>query len=472
MARVNETERLRDLDLSFLEKYNLQGPRYTSYPTAPEWNESVGPEEFAAHLDRVRSDWAGRPLSIYLHIPFCKIHCTFCACNVIISPKGREVSDPYLVQMEREIELHALHNDPERPVDQFHWGGGTPTYLDCDQIRQVHTMISSRFNLAPDAEQSIEIHVSWTTDDHIRTLAQLGFNRISMGVQDFNEKTQRAINRFQTYERTREITELCRSLGFLGINYDLVYGLPYQTEETFGDSVDKVLKLRPDRIALYNFAYLPELMAHQRAIDASALPDGETKFRIFLAAHDRFRAAGYRYIGMDHFALPEDELSVALDQGTLHRNFMGFTTRAGTDLISMGVSSISSVTNMFAQNTKKLTRYTEALETKRFPTERGFMLSRDDELRRRVINDLMCRGRIDKTAIGDSFDIDFNDYFSEEIDRLLPMISDELMVDNAAEMEMTFLGRLFARNIAMVFDAYLGKGKAKEGKRPLFSRTL
>ncbi|MBI1783561.1 oxygen-independent coproporphyrinogen III oxidase, partial [Candidatus Sumerlaeota bacterium] len=326
MAHINSTGLMRDLDREFLKRYDLAGPRYTSYPTAPEWNESVGHAEFAAHLDRVKSDWRGRPLSIYLHIPFCEKHCTFCACNVIISTKMREVSDPYLAYLDREAELFARHNDPARPVIQFHWGGGTPTYLDSEQIRRTHAMITSRFNLAPGAEQSIEIHPPITTDEQLETLASLGFNRLSMGVQDFNERTQEAINRPQTYERTKAITDIARGLGFVGINYDLVYGLPFQSEKTFGETLDKVLVARPDRLALYNFAYLPERLAHQRTLDPATLPDAETKLRIFLGAHDRFREAGYRYIGMDHFALPEDELARAFGDGSLHRNFMGFTT--------------------------------------------------------------------------------------------------------------------------------------------------
>lgn len=471
MANVNETERLADLDPAFLDRFNLMGPRYTSYPTAPMWNESVGPEEFADHLDSVKADWRGRPLSIYLHLPFCEEHCTFCACNVIISPKGREVSEPYIQKLEGEIELHAAHNDPQRPVIQFHWGGGTPTYLDPEQLTRVHGMVASRFNLVAGAEQSIEIHPPVTTDEQLRTLAGLGFNRLSMGVQDFNEKTQVAINRLQTYERTREITELSRDLGFKGINFDLVYGLPYQSVETFAETVDKVIEIRPDRIALYNFAYLPQMLPHQRVLDPDSMPSGETKFQIFLHAYDRFREAGYRYIGMDHFALPEDELSTALDAGSLRRNFMGYTTCEGSDMIAMGVSSISSVTNVFAQNVKKLTQYRDMIEEGRIPIERGYVLNKDDELRRRVISDLMCRTRVDKKEIGAEFGIDFDEYFSEENDRLAPMMADDLLAATPEAIEITFLGRLFVRNIAMAFDAYL-KEKTAKGKPQVYSKTL
>jgi oxygen-independent coproporphyrinogen III oxidase len=419
----------------------------------------------------VRRDWRGRPLSIYLHIPFCEEHCTFCACNVIISPKGREVSEPYLAKLEREIELHAALNDPDRPVVQFHWGGGTPTYLDVEQLERTHDAVASRFNFGADCEKSIEIHVSVTSDEQLRTLARLGFNRISMGVQDFNERTQAAINRHQSYGRTREITELSRDLGFRGINYDLVYGLPFQTEATFAETLDRVFELRPDRLALYNFAFLPERLAHQRVIDPATLPDPETKFRIFLEAYDRFREEGYEYIGMDHFALPDDELARAFNDGTLHRNFMGYTTRAGTDLLGMGVSSISSVDNLYAQNVKKLTRYSAALAENRLPTERGFVLNGDDLIRRHVIQDLMCRRALRKR--------DYRDRLRHRLRRLLrrrtpllePMIADELLADTPDALELTFLGRLLNRNIAMVFDAYF-QAKQREGRKQLFSRTL
>jgi len=471
MAHINATHRLRDLDREFLKRYDIAGPRYTSYPTAPVWNESVGHNEFVKHLDATAADWGGRALSIYLHIPFCQEHCTFCACNVIISPKGREVSEPYLDHLIREIKILAEHNDPKRPVIQFHWGGGTPTYLDCDQIERLHDAVASRFNFSPDCEKSIEVHPPITTDAQIRLLAKLGFNRLSMGVQDFNEKTQRAINRIQTVERTREITELARSLGFRGINYDLVYGLPYQTRDTFNETLDRVFELRPDRLALYNFAFLPERLAHQRMIETATLPDAEAKFRIFLDAHDRFMDAGYRYIGMDHFALPDDELSIAFDEGTLHRNFMGFTTRAGTDMISAGVSSISSVNHMFAQNVKKLTTYSEEISAGRLPVERGCLLSEDDIIRQRVIGDLMCRDRVDKRAIEREMEIVFDDYFRDELPELAPMIADELLSVTDDALEITFSGRLFVRNIAMVFDAYLKEQRAAS-KRPLFSRTL
>ncbi len=462
---------MRDLDGAFLKRYDLAGPRYTSYPTAPEWNDSVTPQSFMRHLERTKSDWKGRPLSIYLHLPFCVEHCTFCACNVIISSKGREVSEPYLADLEREIQLHAERNDPARPVVQFHWGGGTPTYLDVEQIRRTHAMVASRFKLAEGAEQSIEIHPPVTTDDQLRALAELGFNRLSMGVQDFNAKTQAAINRPQTYERTKAITDLARSLGFVGINYDLVYGLPFQTVETFKATLDKVIEAKPDRLALYNFAFLPERLAHQRTLDPASLPDAEAKLKIFRTAHDRFVEAGYRYIGMDHFALPEDELARSFEDGTLHRNFMGFTTRSGTDLLGMGVSAISSVAGVFAQDVKKLTQYSEMIGRGELPIERGIVLSEDDAIRQRVIGHLMCRDRIEKREIENEFGIEFDCYFADDLEQLTPMVADGLLSVTDASLELTPTGRFFVRNIAMAFDAYLQKQRERS-KRTLFSRTV
>ena len=471
MALINDTRRLRDLDPQFLARYNLIGPRYTSYPTAPEWSEAIGPEETRRHWAALREEGAGKPLSIYLHVPFCLERCAFCACNVIVSPHPERVSESYLELLEREVELYAGLIGRERPVVQFHWGGGTPTYLKSDEIRRAHDLVARRFPMAEGVEKSIEVHVTWTSDEQLRTLAELGFNRLSLGVQDFSEATQRAIRRRQTYEQTRHIIELARELGFTGINFDLIYGLPHQTPATFGDTIERVLGLRPDRLAIYNFAFLPGRMHHQRVIDPAALPKGEEKFKILLEAHDHLVGKGYRYIGMDHFALPEDELARAFDEGTMQRNFMGFTTRAGADLLGLGASSIGSVTNLYAQNVKKLTDYRALLEAGRLPVERGMRLSADDLLRRDVIAGLMCRDRVDKREIEARHGVNFDQYFASELERLQPMIADELLEAHGDALALTFLGRLFVRNIAMVFDAYLNR--PKQGKEQVvYSRTL
>jgi oxygen-independent coproporphyrinogen-3 oxidase len=463
-----EIPRLHDLAPEFLQRYNLVGPRYTSYPTAPEWTDAVDADALERHLAATRDASPARPLSLYLHLPFCITHCTFCACNVIISSKMEAVSDPYLDRMEREVGLYADRIDTARPAVQLHWGGGTPTYLNPVQLRRAHAMVADRFRLVGDAEQSIEIHVNWTSDEKLRTLAELGFNRLSMGVQDFDDKTQAAINRFQTFERTREIVGLARELGFKGINFDLVYGLPHQTVASFGRTIDRVLELRPDRLAVYNFAYLPGRLAHQRGLDPETLPAAEEKLTIFLDAHDRFLAAGYRYIGMDHFALPDDELALAYDEGTMQRNFMGFTTRAGADMLAFGVSSIGFIDGLFVQNVKKLTAYEAALGEERFPVARGKRLTPDDALRRDVIGRLMCRDHVDKRAIEREHGIAFDEYFADELDRLRPMIDDGLLSVSEDALDVTFLGRLLVRNIAMVFDAYL----KDPAKKRTFSKTL
>lgn len=470
MAHINETHRLRDLDRAFLARYDLQGPRYTSYPTAPEWSDDFGEADWNAHLASLGRGAGADPLSIYLHLPFCRTHCTFCACNVIVSTKGEIVSEPYLDSLKREMDLYAAAVDTSRPVWQLHWGGGTPTYLTPGQLRGIHNALTERFSFAPDAEQSLEIHVNWTSDEHLEVLAELGFNRISMGVQDFNEKTQAAIARYQTYERTCELIELARKIGYDGINCDLVYGLPYQTRESFSQTLDKIIDLRPSRLALYNFAFLPTRLAHQRGIDPETLPEGEEKLQIFLEAHDRFAQAGYRYIGMDHFALPEDELAIAYDENTMQRNFMGFTTRAGGDLLGMGVSSISITEHGFAQNVKKLTQYSKAIDEGKMPIERGMLLSDDDRLRRDVIGSIMCQNLICKRDFEVKYGIKFDEYFANELKRLEPMAEDDLLKIGEDQLELSFLGRLFARNIAMIFDAYLGR--AREGKQPQFSKTL
>ena len=469
MALIDDTRLLRELDRRFLERYDLAGPRYTSYPTAPEWTADIDADALRDHLDSVRTESAGKPLSIYLHFPFCIEHCKFCACNVIATPKMEEVSDPYIERLEREAGLFAERIDPDRPVVQFHWGGGTPTYLNSDQLRRAHAAIASRFHLAPDAEQSIEVHVTWTRDEQLRTLAELGFNRLSMGVQDFNERTMEAIGRRQTEEQTRRVVDLARDLGFRGINVDLIYGLPYQSVQTFGDSIDRVIAIRPDRLAVYNFAFLPGRMAHQRGIDPESLPKGEEKFLILLEAHDRLTAAGYRHIGMDHFALPDDELNRARDEGTMQRNFMGFTTRAGADLVAMGVTAISTVAGLYAQNFRRLNDWGRAIDAGRFATTRGIRLSADDLLRRDLIGALMCGDRVEKQVIERAHGIDFDAYFAPELERLAPMVRDGLLAIDPDALELSFLGRMFVRNIAMVFDAYLNDPQKKKVQ---YSRTL
>jgi len=465
-------ETLRALSPAFLEKYNKSGPRYTSYPTAPEWSERVSSEDFRRHIRTKGTGKTDASLSLYFHIPFCEHRCRFCACNTIITEK-REVIPPYLSALDREMGIIASEMETSgqqtRPVTQIHFGGGTPTYLSPQQFVELMSQVRHYFHVVPDAEISIEVDPCVTTDEHIHTLAELGFNRISFGVQDFNPDIQELIERVQSVELTKHFTELSRKTGYHSVNFDLVYGLPLQRVETFGQTLDEVLRLRPDRIALYNFAYLPGKLAHQRYLNPGILPNGQEKFRIFVAAYERFTREGYEYIGMDHFAVPEDPLSEARRNGTIQRNFMGYTTQAGTDLYAFGVSSISATESLYVQNTRKLNAYQKSvLQDGQLPIERGVFLSEDDRIRKEVIYSLMCYGRVIKEEISKEFGISFDDYFSQEIPQLPAFERDGLLSLSSDIIQITLLGHIFVRNIAMVFDKYLRVPR----KQPTFSRTL
>ncbi len=458
---------------TLLQKYNVAGPRYTSYPTAPMWTEAYGP---AAHAETLRhtNQPAGsnhHPLSLYVHLPFCEARCLFCGCNVVIT-RQREQAEKYLDYLFREIAMQAALLDTTRPVVQFHWGGGTPTYLSEDQMRRLFEYQLRYFTLAPEAEVAIEVDPRHTTDGQIRLLKELGFNRISLGVQDFNPTVQEAVHRIQPFEMTAHTTALCRELGFEGLNFDLIYGLPHQTEESFTRTVAQVIELSPDRIALYSYAHVPWISPHQTAIDEATLPETAVKFRILQTALERLTAAGYRYIGMDHFAKPDDELSLALDGGKLHRNFMGYTVQQGalaSDLIGFGVSAISALQGAFAQNQRKLSRYYEALDAGELPVMRGYRLSDEDKLRQAVIMAILCQGRVDYAALRAGFGIDFRGHFAEPLAALADLANDGLVLLHEDSLEVTPLGRMFSRNVAMPFDAYL---KQAEGDKPTFSKTV
>ncbi|NUP90626.1 MAG: oxygen-independent coproporphyrinogen III oxidase [Candidatus Sumerlaeia bacterium] len=462
---------LRALPAAFLERYNRPGPRYTSYPTAPEWTEKITGADLTDHL-RSRSVAAPcAPLSIYVHIPFCEHRCRFCGCNAIATGH-REITAPYLDTLRMEMDLHARTlaeaGAAHRPVTQLHLGGGTPTYLGPAQLLELSASLRSRFQIAPDAEMSIEINPRVTSDDHLRALRLAGFNRLSLGIQDFHRPTQEIIERLQTVEETARLVDRARELGFESVNFDLVYGLPLQTAETFERTLDAVLDLGPDRVALYNFAYLPARLGHQRAIEPSLLPSGEVKFATLLAAHERFTASGYDAIGMDHFARAGDPLARARRERTMQRNFMGYTTQAGTDLLALGVSSISATDGLFAQNTKRLSTHRTALVRGELPVERGMTLSDEDRLRRTVITELMCHGVAVKSEIEAAHGVDFDEHFAGELTALAPMAADGLVVLRGDRVELTLLGIFFARNVAMVFDTYIRRPRAT----PLFSRTL
>jgi len=470
-SEADTFRRLQELPVEFLERYNRQGPRYTSYPTVPEWSDCVGEDEF---LPQVREDAAGSPdapLSLYFHIPFCRVRCLFCACNVIVARRD-EAAEPYLDAMDAEMGLIAQAmqsgGDGQRPVVQIHFGGGNPNFLSPDQMARFTERIRARFAVQDGAELSLEANPCSTSDEFLRTLAELGFNRISYGVQDFHPKTQEAIGRIQSVETTRRVTELARELEFQGINYDLVYGLPHQAAETFDPTLSKVIELGPDRIALYNFAYLPERLRHQQAIDVETLPRGSEKFRILTRACQRFSEAGYEYIGMDHFARPEDPLAQARRARRLQRNFMGYTTQAGPDLYAFGVTSISMTDRVYVQNTRQLTEYCDGVQAGKLAIERGIVLSADDRIRRDVINELMCHGSIDKPTIEERHGIDFDTYFGAEVGQLGAFEDDGLLAQSNGRIECALLGTIFVRNVAMLFDAYLNRSESGAS----FSRTL
>jgi oxygen-independent coproporphyrinogen III oxidase len=450
----------------FLARYNRPGPRYTSYPTAPVWNDAFGPSD----LEKVHeeAERARTPVSLYMHIPFCESLCLFCACNVIIQ-KNKDVAPPYLGVLQRELERVSRSISRVRQVVQFHWGGGTPTYLTPAQIEDLFGATRERFTFAAEAEVGIEVDPRVTSRGHLETLRRLGFNRLSMGIQDFHPEVQKAINRIQPFELTRDLLVAARELGFDSINVDLIYGLPYQTPERFAHTVDEILELAPDRVALFSYAHVPWLKKQQVAF-AAHLPEGMQKFEIFRTGLMKFLEAGYLYIGMDHFAKPVDELAVAQQNRTLHRNFQGYTTKAGADLYGMGVTAISGIQNAYAQNHRELAAWEKAVAERGIATMRGYHLSEDDRLRRAVISRLLCHTVVVKDEIAREFGIDFDDYFAEELRRLEPSREDGLVSIESNEVRATWLGRIFIRNLAMVFDPYLEKQQL--AAKPLFSKTL
>ena len=458
--------------LQLLERYDRPGPRYTSYPTAIEFHNGVTHEVYVERL-ALMNRAADAPLSAYLHLPFCEHRCAFCGCNVVITPH-REVASRYLDAVEKEIDLLASHLPDRRTVSQMHWGGGTPTYYTPAQLGRLFERVTRHFSFTPDAELGIEVDPRVTTFEHLEVLRSLGFNRLSMGVQDFNEKVQEAVNRIQSYELTRDLIVRARELGFTSINIDLIYGLPHQTLDTFTATLEQALTLRADRVAAYSFAFVPWMKAHMKEIDVAALPPPETKLALLAATVDAFTGAGYRQIGMDHFALPTDDMARAVDTHTLNRNFMGYTVKSTSDLVAAGVSAIGDVHGAFVQNTKKLPEYYEAVGAGRFPIDRGYELNRDDEIRRHVITELMCNFRLDVPSVEARFAIDFSEYFAPELEKLTASgespVADRLLTVSADRLDVQPIGRMFVRNICMVFDKYLPSRTA--GPKPVFSRTV
>jgi oxygen-independent coproporphyrinogen-3 oxidase len=453
----------RSMSIDQIEQYSQPGPRYTSYPTAPEWHDGFDP---AAYIAAVES--SSRPLSLYVHVPFCQSLCLFCGCNVIIN-KNKSVAAPYLERLKQEIEETSSHVSGNRMVEQIHWGGGTPTYLAMKQIEELFTHISSRFSLSDSAEISIEIEPRTTTEEQLKLLRGLGFNRISMGVQDFDPLVQKTVRRIQPYEMTREVYDWCRELGFDSINIDLIYGLPHQSPTSFADTVEKVIDMSPDRIALFSYAHVPWLKKQQGSF-ARHLPPTAEKFEIFCNAMEMLVAAGYRYIGLDHFVKPTDELSRALDARTLHRNFQGYTTKAGCDLLGMGVSSISMLDDVYAQNWRDILSYYRVLDNGLSPIMRGISLTDEDRLRRSVINQILCHGVVVKSEIEREFSIDFDRHFALALQSLDRLVASDMVVLSDDRIEVIGFGKIFVRNIAMAFDAYLDAREAAPQR--LFSNTV
>jgi oxygen-independent coproporphyrinogen III oxidase len=451
-----------------MNRHDRPGPRYTSYPTAPIFSRvfdaSRTEKEIALSLT------PGRPedISLYFHFPFCDTLCYFCGCTTVIT-RNRDKIREYLSYLKKEIALYASALGPARRVVQMHWGGGTPTYLSPDEIREIGSEIRTKFRFAPDAEISVEVDPRELTEEHLRALRSVGFNRVSMGVQDFDERVQAAVNRHQGETLTLNVIDWCRDLGFSSINLDLIYGLPMQTVESFSRTIAKVIEVHPNRIAVYNFAYVPWMKAHQKLINPFQLPSPEVKLRLLSRTIDSFIRAGYEYIGMDHFALQDDELTVARKNRTLHRNFQGYSTRAGLDLFGLGMSSISHFNGNYAQNAKTLTGYYAAVDTGRFATEVGYHMSSDDVVRRHVIMRLMCDLELQFADVERKFNITFPSYFADSLSQLGPLEADGLIQTGPDSIIVTDAGRLFLRNIAMCFDAYL-----TASNRPVtqFSRTV
>ena len=437
-----------------LRRFDIPGPRYTSYPTADRFVDAFDADAHAAWLAR-RGESAGKvPLSLYVHLPFCNTVCYYCACNKVITKDHGRTAD-YLKALAREVDLGDAVLTGPRQIEQLHFGGGTPTFLSNDELRQLMDMLVSRFPLAPRGEYSIEVDPRSTPPDKVAALAELGFNRMSVGVQDFDPSVQAAVNRLQSHEMTKATIDAARAAGFKSVNLDLIYGLPRQTRATFARTLDQVLALSPERIALYHYAHLPERFKPQRRIEAAELPSPEEKMGIMLDAIQRLKEAGYNYIGMDHFAKIDDDLARAQLQGRLHRNFQGYSTRPDCDLIGLGVSSISKIGPTYSQNVRELDEYYDRVNRGLLPTARGVLLDMDDVVRRAVIMALMCHFEVSKEAIEHSHLIRFDEYFAHEQAALEPFIAEGMVEVNAEWITVLPRGKLLIRAIAMNFDRYL-----------------
>ena len=452
-----------------LRRFDVPGPRYTSYPTADRFVEAFGEDDYVLALEQRRLGTRGNalPLSLYVHIPFCESLCYYCACNKIIT-KHHDRADAYLRYLSREIDLHVAHCGTAQVVSQLHLGGGTPTFLSDAGLRELMGILQRSFTLAPGGEYSIEVDPRTVDADRLALLAELGFNRLSFGVQDFDAEVQKAVHRIQPAEQVFSLVESSRALGFESIKIDLIYGLPRQTPESFDRTLAQVVQLRPDRIALYAYAHLPERFKPQRRIVTAELPTASGKVSMLSRSLDAFMDAGYVYVGMDHFALPTDALAVAKRQGRLHRNFQGYSTQPDCDLIGLGVSAIGRVGATYSQNAKTLEEYYDFLDQGRLPVVRGLALTRDDLVRRAVIMALMCQGELLFEPLEQAWLIDFREYFATELERLGEMQEQGLVHIDGESVRVTPMGWYFIRGIAMVFDRYLQADR----NRTRFSRII
>ncbi len=459
---------IKNINIDLIKKYDRPGPRYTSYPPAPTFSSGFTPDDYFNSLKANNSSSANSEISLYYHIPFCDTLCYFCGCNMLITHSKERISE-YLEYLKKEMLLSAPYFNKARKVGQLHWGGGTPSYLSPAEISMLAGYIREHFNFSDDIEAGVEIDPRGLTFEHMQAFRESGFNRVSMGVQDFEPQVQEAINRIQPEKITRDAVEWSRKLGFKSINLDMIYGLPYQTLESFEQSLRKIINISPERIAVFNFAHVPWLKSHQKLIDKSTLPLPAVKLDILKMTIELLTGAGYIYIGMDHFAKPDDELAVAQREKTLYRNFQGYSTHAGADLYAFGNSAISQFNNVYSQNYKSLQDYYRAINAGRFPIVLGYRMSRDDVVRQHVIMRLMCDFELDKRAVEKKFDLDFDEYFANALPKLDEFVQDDLLELTDSRIVVKGMGRMVIRNIAMAFDAYLEK-MMKE--KPIFSRTV
>ncbi len=443
-----------EFDPQLIKRYDKAGPRYTSYPTAVQFGDEYTAETYKKFAEK--SNQSDRALSLYFHIPFCDTVCFYCGCNKVVT-KDRSKAAPYLERVYKEIEMQAKLFDPSRKVDQLHWGGGTPTFISHDEMRELMAVTRKHFNLHDDdsGEYSIEIDPREVSRESIKLLRELGFNRMSLGVQDFNPAVQKAVNRIQSREQTLAALTAAREENFKSISVDLIYGLPLQTVDSFDQTLDKLIEISPDRVSVFNYAHLPERFKPQRRINEEDLPSAAVKLEIFKHCMEKLTSAGYVYIGMDHFAKPDDELTMAQKNGELYRNFQGYATHADCDLVGIGITSIGTIANSFAQNARTMDEYNAQIDKGELTVFRGVEIDNDDLIRREAIMQLICHFKLNFSDVEKQFGINFSDYFSDELERYKTMVEDGLITMDDDTIEVTSRGRLLIRNICMVFDRYI-----------------